>query len=167
MVIVLFGVSGSGKTTVGKLLANDLDWAFIDADDHHSRDNITKMAAGIALDDKDRRAWLEKLQRLVEKALRDQQNIVLACSALKMAYREQLDVDNEVRFVLLKASFDTIKSRLETREGHFMGSGLLHTQFDILEANDLVDLTVDCSLPPDVCVTVIERWCNEKSLLSN
>ncbi len=157
MVIVLFGVTGSGKTTIGKLLANDLGWRFIDADDHHSVANIEKMSSGTALNDEDRSEWLGTLRVLLEAAETKNENIVLACSALKTAYRQRLGVSDEVKFVLLDANFGTIQDRLAVRKGHFMAPKLLKSQVDILETESHVDLVIDASQRPDTCLTTIRK----------
>src|SRR4051794_1564602 len=134
MIVVLMGVTGSGKTTVGKVLATELGWKFFDADEYHPAANIEKMRQGIPLTDEDRRPWLQALARLIDEERDLGENIVLACSALKHAYQEylrhHLDV---VRYVCLCGSEDLIRKRLAARKGHFMNPGLLDSQFEILE----------------------------------
>lgn len=155
MVILLFGVTGSGKTTIGQLLAADLGWQFVDADDHHSSANVAKMTSGVPLDDDDRREWIAKLVELIELAAANEQNLVMACSALKTAYRERLKVNDEVKFVLLDAKQETIRMRLAARQGHFMDPSLLQSQFDILETGQPVDVVIDTSLSPNACAARI------------
>jgi gluconokinase len=135
MVVVLMGVSGSGKTTIGKELAALLNWTFVEGDDFHPSANVEKMAAGTPLDDDDRRPWLRALQERVEQACGRDESAVLACSALKQSYRDQLEQGTTgcVRFVYLTASEELIRSRLEEREGHFMDPALIHSQFEALE----------------------------------
>ncbi len=134
MVVVLMGVTGSGKTTVGKVLAKELGWKFCDADDYHPPENIEKMRLGIALTDEDRKPWLQTLARLIDDARDRGENIVLACSALKHAYQEylrhHLDV---VHYVCLCGPEDVIQKRLTARKGHFMNPTPLGSQFEILE----------------------------------
>src|SRR3954471_20053582 len=117
MIIVLMGVSGSGKTTVGQVLAGQLGWTFIDADDYHPAANIEKMRRGIPLNDDDRRPWLQALRQVVDGAGDRGENLVLACSALKHAYQEYLerDVPGCVRYVYLYGSEDLIRRRLAGR----------------------------------------------------
>ncbi len=135
MVVVLMGVSGSGKTTIGKELAALLGWAFVEGDDFHPAANVEKMAAGTALDDADRRPWLRALRGRLAEACGRGEPVVLACSALKQGHRDQLEqgCPGRVRFVYLTASEELIRQRLEAREGHFMDPALIHSQFETLE----------------------------------
>ena len=133
MIVVLFGVSGAGKTVTGQLLAQDLGWKFYDTDDFHAPANIEKMRSGVPLTDEDRKPWLDSLRRLIERSLAENVNAVLACSALKRAYREYLRVSPEVRFVFLRGEYDLVSRQLQNRTGHFMNPTLLQTQFDTLE----------------------------------
>lgn len=134
MVIVLMGVTGCGKTTVGKILANDLGWQFYDADDFHPEENVEKMRAGIPLNDTDREPWLRALGDLINNAHENENNLILACSALKHNYRKMLRVDlAPVQFVYLKGTPELIKERLEARRGHYMNPALLQSQFSTLE----------------------------------
>jgi len=149
------GVSGCGKSSVGKSLAQALGWKFYDADDFHPPANVAKMADGIPLDDSDRAPWLGALNELIAAALKVDQPGVLACSALKERYRQQLTNSNEVvQIVYLKGSYDLIWSRMVKRMDHYMKPHMLKSQFDALEepANAL---TVDVSLPVDEIVRKI------------
>jgi gluconokinase len=133
-VLVVMGVSGSGKTTVGRLLADRLGWEFADADAFHGDENIAKMAAGIPLDDRDRLPWLQTLRALILDRLETGRSLVLACSALKQAYRDLLSGDDRrVSFIYLKGSQALIRSRLQARAGHYMLANLLESQFQALE----------------------------------
>ncbi len=105
MIIVVMGVAGVGKTTVGTLLAAQLGWKFADADTYHSPENIKKMASGIPLTDADRAPWLRALRETIQSWIANRQNVILACSALKESYREYLSVDPTVRFVYLSGSY--------------------------------------------------------------
>jgi gluconokinase len=158
MIVVLMGVSGSGKTTVGQLLARDLGWTFIDADDYHPAANVEKMRRGIPLDDDDRRPWLQALRRRVDEACDRGEDVVLACSALKHAYQEYLQhhAPRCVRYVYLSGSEELIRRRLAARTGHFMNPGLLHSQFETLEPPDDA-LRVDITPAPDVIAAEIRR----------
>jgi gluconokinase len=135
MVLIMMGVTGSGKTTIGKLLAHRLGAHFLDADDFHPEDNVTKMRAGIALEDADRAPWLDLLNRELRNHEARGESVVLACSALKRSYREQLRQGlREVQIVYLHGSRALLASRLAQRVGHFMPPSLLDSQLEILEA---------------------------------
>ena len=145
--VIVMGVAGSGKTTVGKLLAQRLGWEFSDADDFHPPRNIHKMAKGIPLDDSDRVPWLARLHDLISSGLRQNRPGVLACSALKESYRQQLLAGNDdVEIIYLKGTYDLIWSRISARKDHYMKPHMLRSQFEALEepTNALV---VDISLP--------------------
>lgn len=133
MIVIAFGVSGAGKTTIGKLLAEELGWRFYEADDFHPRDNIDKMRRGIALTDEDRWPWLDSLRELIKRCVEARQNAVLACSALKRAYRQHLHVSAEAKLVFLRGDYALIADQLRHRRDHFMNPALLQSQFDDLE----------------------------------
>jgi gluconokinase len=144
--LIVMGVSGSGKTSVGKALANHLRWDFYDADDFHPPENVAKMANGIPLDDSDRAPWLTALHDLISSSLKQNKSGVLACSALKERYRQQLMNGHDgVQLIYLKGSYDLIWSRMETRTDHYMKPHMLHSQFETLEEPSHA-LTVDISL---------------------
>jgi gluconokinase len=152
------GVSGSGKTTVGKLLAQNLGWDFYDADDFHSPENIAKMSAGIPLNDDDRRPWLAALHDLIAKCLKENRPGVLACSALKERYRRSLLAGNQgVEIVYLKGDFDLIQSRIKARDGHYMKAAMLQSQFDALEEpRNVITVSVSMSLD-EIVSTILEK----------
>jgi gluconokinase len=133
MVIILMGVSGAGKTTVGQLLASQLGWDFADADDYHPATNVEKMTKSVPLTDADRAPWLETLHTLIAAWISARKNAVLACSALKRAYRERLRVAPEVQFVYLTATPQLLRQRLHSRQGHFMTEQMLGSQLAALE----------------------------------
>ena len=134
VVLVLMGVSGSGKTTVAKLIADRLDWAFEEGDALHPPANVAKMAAGHPLDDDDRAPWLAKVADWVDERLDGGESGVITCSALKRRYRALIDRRGQgVEFVYLHGSRELVAERLATRQGHFMPSSLLASQFDALE----------------------------------
>jgi gluconokinase len=164
MVLILIGVSGSGKTTIGRLLSKELDWPFFDGDDFHPEANLSKMRAGIPLGDDDREAWLSSLQRLIHQQCENGQNVIVACSALKQKYRERLrqNHENNVTFVYLKGDFELIRQRLQSRPGHFMNPSLLASQFDALEEPDGV-LTIQVTQEQDA---IVERIGRELQLIS-
>ncbi|MDZ7363539.1 MAG: gluconokinase [candidate division KSB1 bacterium] len=158
MIIILMGVSGAGKTVIGRLLAEALGWPFYDGDDFHPEANIKKMRSGIPLDDDDRDLWLATLRRLIEQQLQNGANAILACSALKQRYRDRLQQGRpeEIRFVYLKGEFALIQQRLQERRDHFMNPNLLQSQFETLEEPEGV-LTVDVMQEPTVIVDLIKR----------
>ena len=133
MIAIIFGVSGAGKTTVGKLLARELGWRFLEADDFHPTANINKMHSGHPLTDEDRWPWLERLRQRIERSLAAKENAVLACSALKRSYRDRLRVNDEVKFVFLRGDYALVEKQLRNRHGHFMNPALLRSQFADLE----------------------------------
>ena len=157
------GVSGSGKSTIGKLLSENLKIPFFDGDDFHPQSNIDKMKSGLPLNDKDRQGWLLKLND-VAKAQLQKSSCVIVCSALKQAYREILkkDIEYHVKWVHLTGAFNLIFKRLNEREHHFMSSDLLQSQFDTLEPpKDAIQ--VDVSLNPSEIVKNIVEQMEEKS----
>ena len=159
MVIIVMGVAGSGKTTIGSLLALELGWDFYDGDDFHSESNRAKMAQRIPLTDEDRSTWLASLRDLISQNLRENRSIVLACSALKKSYRGVLNFNEEVRFVHLQGSYEQIEARLRERTGHFMSAEMLASQFEILEeAPDA--LGIDISNTPQEIVAIIRKGFN-------
>ncbi len=134
MIIILTGVSGTGKTTIGKQLSQRLDWPFLDADDFHPEANIQKMASGHALTDSDRWPWLDRLRDEISRRIQQRQPAILACSALKQSYRKRLNPDPaNIRFVHLQGDYALILARLQQRGGHFMPPELLKSQFADLE----------------------------------
>jgi gluconokinase len=147
VVILIMGVSGSGKTTIGQMLAAQLDWNFQDADDLHSPANIEKMHQGIPLTDADRRPWLRSVRALIDRSLDSNTNLILACSALKAEYRQELEIGaDRVKFVYLKGSIELIQQRLKQRTGHFMNPDLLQSQFaDLQEPDDAIVIEIDRS----------------------
>src|SRR5450755_4333602 len=148
MVIILMGVTGSGKTTIGLALAASLQWRFVDADDFHSPSNVAKMRSGIPLKDDNRAPWLASLHNAIDGWFQAGTSVVLACSALKQAYREQLLVSPEVRLVYLRGSRELISQRLSQRHGHYMDPSLLDSQFATLEEpRDAVFVDVNADVP--------------------
>lgn len=145
------GVAGSGKSTVGRLLAERLGWPFLDGDDFHPPQNVERMRRGIPLTDADRLPWLEHLRELVSRS----GSAVVACSALKESYREILSGgDPRVRFIYLRADPALLAARLEKRTGHFFARTLLDSQFAALEEPEGA-ITVDASQPPEATVQAI------------
>jgi len=152
MRVVVMGVSGSGKTTIGKLLAARLGCTFLDGDDFHPPENVAKMAAGTALTDEDRWPWLENLNR----NLLESRNAVLACSALKASYRSVLSKGlPDCRFVHLRGSIELIRARMQERQHRYMPASLLESQFATLEPPaDAIEVDIGVSAPE--CVAAIQ-----------
>lgn len=158
-VYVVMGVSGSGKTEVGGRVAEALGWHFLDADDFHPEANVEKMSRGEPLDDSDRAPWLARLRELIDEHLAEGRELVLACSALKERYRERLRADRSVGFIYLEGSLELIQERMETREGHFMKTEMLKSQFEALEEpdpGDALSIDIDQSLD-DVVKSVVAK----------
>jgi gluconokinase len=158
VIVIVFGVSGAGKTTIGKLLAEQLGWRFYEADDFHPRANIEKMHGGRPLTDEDRWPWLERLREQITHSLTAKENAVLACSALKRAYRERLRVNNDVKFVFLRGEYALIENQLRRRRGHFMNPTLLKSQFADLEEPEPDEdvLTIELGRTPQGIVEEIK-----------
>jgi gluconokinase len=156
VIVVVMGVTGAGKTTIGVLLAQRLGWDFVDADSFHSPANVEKIRQGIALNDADRAPWLRSLHDAMEGWAAEHKSVVLACSALKRSYRTELCVGGETKFIYLKGSYDLIYRRLRQRHGHFASETILASQFAALEEPDDV-ITVDIDHTEDEIVAEILR----------
>jgi gluconokinase len=157
VVVVVMGVAGSGKTTVGTALAVALGWPFVDADDHHAPTSVAKMARGEPLDDGDRGPWLDELHGIIAAALARGEPLVMACSALKASYRARLagaDDGARVRFVHLAGPPELFRSRLAQRAGHFMKSAMLDSQYAALELPGEEALEIDAAQP---VATIVSR----------
>lgn len=151
MIVVLMGVSGSGKSTVGAALAAALGWPLVDADDLHPPANVAKMAAGVPLTDEDRWPWLDRVVAELRRITADGTNVILACSALKQVYRDRLAAAGDVRFVHLRGDPETIGARLASRHHRYMPATLLGSQFAALEApDDAIDVDVAMSVDAQV-----------------
>ena len=153
------GVAGSGKSTLGAALAGELGWDFFEADDFHSAENITKITAGIPLDDSDRAPWLAALNRQLLSALKADHHFVLACSALKEKYRARLlDGVDGAEIIYLNGSYELLLSRLSARQGHFMKPEMLRSQFEVLEEPQNA-LILDASIPVgDMLDTIVTKY---------
>jgi gluconokinase len=150
------GATGAGKTTIGTMLAAQLNWQFADADTFHPPANIEKMSRGIPLNDADRAPWLEAMRKAILEWIAAGKNVVLACSALKRAYREVLGPRSEARIIYLKGSYALFAERIRHRHGHFAGEGILAGQFADLEEPDEA-ITVDAAQSPDQIVAEIRK----------
>ncbi|MFT7137785.1 MAG: carbohydrate kinase (thermoresistant glucokinase family) [Candidatus Azotimanducaceae bacterium] len=158
MIVVVWGVSGCGKSTVGKQLADKLGWIFHDADDFHPVANVEKMRQGIPLQDDDRYPWFAQLAELLRNVNDQNHNAVLACSALKQDYRDRLGINHEdIRAVHLSGSQDLIRTRLIKRNHEFMSNSLIQSQFAVLEPSaQCLSLDIAAS-PQDLCQSIIEQ----------
>ncbi|MCK6583238.1 MAG: gluconokinase [Anaerolineales bacterium] len=154
--IIVMGVSGSGKTTIGRMLASELNWDFFDGDDFHPPANREKMSKGIPLTDEDRVEWLNHLRELIQNHLKEGSSLVLACSALKGRYREKLAVNDKVRFVYLRGTYNQVETRMKRRKDHYMPVQLLQSQFEALEEpRDAV--AIEITQTPEEVVRLIRR----------
>ena len=157
MIILITGVAGSGKTTIGRLLAQELQWPYFEADDFHPAANKEKMGRGVPLDDNDREPWLAAIRQAIDECVGQHRSAVFSCSALKENYRRQLvDGRTEVRVVFLTGSRELLRERLEGRAGHYMKPGMLDSQLAILEP-PADGLTLDIGQSPEMLVTEIRR----------
>jgi gluconokinase len=155
VVVIMMGVAGSGKTTIGRLLAAELGWRFVEGDELHTAAAVEQMRAGRPLTDADRESWIASLHAIIAAAADRREPLILSCSALKERYRRTLRGDlHRVRFVYLKADPDTLGRRLSDRAGHFAGPALLPSQLAALEAPDDA-ITLDGTRPPDQIVHTI------------
>lgn len=166
MIVILMGVTGTGKTTIGKLLSSRTGWPFAEGDDYHSEANKAKMHAGIPLNDEDRAPWLASLHEVLLVWYRGGQSGILACSALKQAYRDILSAGiahEAYRFVLLKVAREHIAERLSHRANHYMNPGLLDSQFATLEMpSDALEVSAEGS--PEETVELILRELGSESV---
>jgi gluconokinase len=150
------GPAGSGKTTVGKLLASQLSWEFADGDDFHPPTNIEKMARGVGLTDEDRVPWLQSIHDAMVQWQARGRNVILACSALKRSYRELLEINSNVKLVYLKGSPELLRGRLHSRIGHYANEQLLASQLaDLEEPTDAI--TIDAAESPEEIVSEIRE----------
>lgn len=161
MFIIFMGVSGCGKTTIGKKTADVLGVPYYEGDEYHSPENVEKMSRGIPLTDEDREDWLDTLSQLLRNKLGAGESGVLSCSALKQKYRDQLCIDpKQVLFIYLKGSYGLIRSRMQARIGHYMPSDLLKSQFEALEEpEDVFAVNID-QAPEEILDKVLSylRW---------
>ncbi|MEO8159242.1 MAG: gluconokinase [Betaproteobacteria bacterium] len=157
MIVILMGVSGVGKTTIGQLLSGKLGWPLFDADEFHSEASIEKMRNGIALEDTDRWPWLDRMNAMIKQKEAHGESVLLACSALKQVYRDRLAQGaSGIRWIYLRGSFELIRDRLDARKGHYMKAGLLESQFATLEEpRDALAFDIDGT--PDAIADAILR----------
>jgi gluconokinase len=150
------GTAGSGKTTVGELLAGQLGWEFADGDNFHSPASIEKMTRGVPLDDQDRIPWLDAIREAMEQWNAQRRNVVLACSALKKSYREQLQISSAARLVYLKGTYDLLRERLHARKGHYATEQILTSQFADLE-EPAGAIAIDVARSPEEIVAELRK----------
>lgn len=158
MFLIVMGVSGCGKSTIASMLAEKLGWKYFDGDSFHSPANIAKMSQGIPLNDNDRSDWLAAMTEVIRICIQNDESGTLSCSALKQQYRNQLCVDDsQVKFIYLKGSYEVIKTRMESRPGHYMKPGMLASQFaDLQEPSDAIIVDIEKS-PIEIVDEVLHR----------
>jgi gluconokinase len=157
MVVLLMGVAGSGKTTIGRQFAAGLGWNFADADEFHPPANVAKMSAGLPLDDSDRAPWLAAIRAYIDRQLAAGRDAVVTCSALKERYRAVLLAGpGPVQLVYLKGTAEVLGSRISSRQGHFMKPAMLDSQLAALE-EPADALVIDIALPPEQIIAVLRR----------
>jgi gluconokinase len=156
MIALVMGTTGSGKTTVGEMVAAQLHWTFLDADNFHSAANVEKMRHGIPLTDEDRAGWLVAMHAELVKRNAAGENIVLACSALKQKYRDEIGAGLDMKVVYLKGDYATMAKHIAARHGHFAGEGILAGQFrDLEEPKDAI--VMDVTKPLKVIIAEIVK----------
>jgi gluconokinase len=156
VIAIIMGATGAGKTTIGTMLAAQLHWQFADADTFHPPANIEKMSRGIPLNDADRVPWLEAMRKAILEWIAAGKNVVLACSALKRAYRDVLRPNPEAKLIYLKGNYQLFAERIRRRHGHFAGEQILAGQFaDLEEPEDAI--TVDAAQSPEQIVAEIRK----------
>ena len=156
--IILMGVSGSGKTTVGQALSAATGWPFFDGDDFHPLENVEKMSRGIPLTDEDRTIWLDKLSLLLGEKQQLGEDLILACSALKEKYRQKLQTSIEqIDFVYLSGTYEVIWERMKSRHDHYMGPAMLESQLEILEPPE-EGLEIDIDQPVSEIIPIIIEY---------
>ncbi len=155
MIIVVMGVAGSGKTTIGELLASKLGWPFFEGDDFHSKANVEKMAQGTPLNDEDRADWLSAIAGQIKLLEKESSSGVIACSALKNSYRIKLSkAAKDIKFVFLRGDYELLQKRLESRKGHFMKPAMLKSQFETLEEPEN-SIDIDIKNSPEKIIKAI------------
>jgi gluconokinase len=156
VIAITMGTTGAGKTTIGTMLATQLNWQFADADTFHPPANIEKMSRGTPLTDADRAPWLEAMRKAIIEWIAVGKNVVLACSALKRAYRDELRTSPEVKIIYLKGTYALFAERIRHRHGHFAGEAILAGQFaDLEEPTDAI--TIDAAQSPEQIVAEIRK----------
>ena len=162
--LVVMGVSGCGKSSVGQALADALGWTLHEGDAHHAEESIRKMQAGIPLTDDDRSGWLDRLAQLLAQAMPGQ-GVVLTCSALKRKYRDQLRKAQQLGFVFLELDYATALERVQTRAGHFFSPDLVANQFATLEdpRTEPDVLTVSASMQLGEIAHQVQQWMSRQS----